>query len=71
LENEIIPLFYNERSADGLPGDWIALMKESIRTLAPKFNIRRMIKEYTQSMYYPPEEESRSPVEVTEIESTG
>jgi starch phosphorylase len=71
LENEIIPLFYNERSADGLPGDWIALMKESIRTLVPRFNIRRMIKEYTQSMYYPPEEESRSPVEVTEIESTG
>jgi starch phosphorylase len=54
LENEIIPLFYHERSADGLPGDWIARMKESIRTLSPRFSIRRMVKEYTERMYIPP-----------------
>lgn len=52
LENEIIPLYYNERSADGLPGDWIALMKESIRTLTPQFSMRRMIKEYTERLYF-------------------
>lgn len=55
LENEIIPLYYHERSADGLPGDWIALMKESIRTLAPRFSMRRMVKEYTERLYYPKE----------------
>jgi starch phosphorylase len=54
LENEIIPLYYNERSADGLPGDWIALMKASIITLTPRFSIRRMVKEYTERLYYPP-----------------
>jgi starch phosphorylase len=59
LENEIVPLYYNERSADGLPGDWIALMKESIRTLAPRFNIRRMVKEYMERMYFPPVEEEK------------
>ncbi|RPI34035.1 MAG: alpha-glucan family phosphorylase [Chloroflexota bacterium] len=53
LENEIIPLYYNERSADGLPGDWIAVMKESIRTLAPEFSMRRMIKEYSERLYFP------------------
>ncbi len=53
LENEIIPLYYNERSADGLPGDWIARMKESIRTLSPRFNIHRVVKEYVEEMYYP------------------
>jgi glycogen phosphorylase len=53
LENEIVPLYYNERSADGLPGDWIALMKESIRTLAWRFSMRRMVKEYTERLYYP------------------
>jgi len=57
LEKEIIPLYYSERSADGLPGDWIAMMKESIRTLAPRFSIHRMLKEYTQRMYFPPQEE--------------
>ncbi len=53
LEHEIIPLYYRERSADGLPGDWIERMKESIRTLSPQFSVRRMVKEYTECMYFP------------------
>jgi starch phosphorylase len=53
LEKEIIPLYYNSRSADGLPSEWIERMKESIRTLAPQFNMQRMIKEYTQRLYFP------------------
>jgi starch phosphorylase len=56
LENDIIPLYYHQRSADGLPGEWIALMKESIRTITPRFSIRRMLKEYTDRLYYPPDE---------------
>jgi starch phosphorylase len=51
LENKIIPLYYTDRSADGLPSDWIAVMKESIKTLAPRFSIQRMLKEYTERMY--------------------
>ncbi len=47
LENEIIPLYYTNRSADGLPSEWLARVKESIRTLAPQFSMRRMIKDYT------------------------
>lgn len=53
LENEIIPLYYDERSADDLPGEWIAKIKESIRTLSPRFSIRRMLKEYATRMYIP------------------
>ncbi len=53
LENEIIPLYYTERSSDGLPGDWILRMKESIRTLAPQFSMRRMVKEYAEQLYLP------------------
>ena len=53
LENEIIPLYYNNRAADGLPSEWIARIKESIRTLAPQFSTRRMVKEYVTSMYVP------------------
>lgn len=51
LENEIIPLYYKERSADGLPGEWLARVRESIRTLAPQFSTRRMVKEYTDRLY--------------------
>ena len=53
LENEIVPLFYRERSSDGLPGDWLARSKESIRTLVPHFVIRRMVKEYLDRLYLP------------------
>jgi starch phosphorylase len=53
LENEIIPLYYLERSSDGLPGEWIARMKESIRTLAPQFSMRRMVMEYVEQLYVP------------------
>lgn len=53
LENEIIPLYYNLRPSDNLPGEWIARIKESIRTLAPQFSMRRMVKEYTEELYIP------------------
>jgi starch phosphorylase len=55
LENQIIPLYYNQRSADNLPGDWMAKVKESIRTLSPRFSMHRMIKDYTRRMYFPGE----------------
>ncbi len=51
LEDQIIPLFYVERSADNLPGEWIGWMKESMRTLSPQFSMRRMVKDYVQQMY--------------------
>ena len=51
LENEIIPLFYN-RSPGDLPVEWIGLMKESIRTLAPEFSMRRMVKAYANDLYF-------------------
>jgi len=51
LENEIIPLYYENRTADNLPIEWIERVKESIRTLAPIFSTRRMVKEYMTEMY--------------------
>jgi len=53
LEYEIIPMYYRERSSDGLPGDWIKRMKESVRTLSPQFSMRRMLKEYAERLYLP------------------
>lgn len=53
LENEIIPLYYQIRSSDGLPGEWISRVKESIITLSPKFSMTRMVKEYMDNYYMP------------------
>jgi len=51
LENEIIPLYYQSRSADNLPNEWIARIKETIRSNAPLFSTRRMVKEYMTTLY--------------------
>ena len=50
LSEEIIPRFY-DRDADGLPRQWIAMMKRSIGTLAPRFSSDRMVAEYTERIY--------------------
>jgi starch phosphorylase len=52
LENDIVPTFYT-RARDGLPREWIARMKNSIRKLAPFFNTHRMVAEYTERYYMP------------------
>jgi starch phosphorylase len=49
LENEVVPLFY-ERDRDDVPRGWVAMMRESIRTVTPHFSTRRMLKEYA-AMY--------------------
>jgi starch phosphorylase len=41
-----------------MPNEWIARMKESIRTLAPQFCTRRMVKEYMTDLYRPAMESS-------------
>jgi starch phosphorylase len=51
LEKDIIPLFYSG-SLDGIPHGWVQMMKESIKSIAPIFSSRRMVKEYTDR-YYP------------------
>ncbi len=52
IEDEIVPTYYS-RGAAGIPHTWIATMKEAIRTCAPAFSMRRMVKEYTQRFYVP------------------
>lgn len=52
LEEVIVPLYY-ERNAAGIPSDWVAIMKEAIRTCAPEFSMRRMVKDYTETYYLP------------------
>jgi len=52
LENCVIPVFYG-RDDTGLPRVWLSIMKESIRSVAPYFSLRRMLKEYIDQMYLP------------------
>ena len=52
LEQETVPLYY-QRDLDGIPRGWIQLIKESLRTVAPRFCTKRMVKEYVSTFYLP------------------
>ncbi len=52
LEQELVPLYF-DRDGDGVPRGWLKVVKASIRTCAPQFNMRRMVKEYVEKMYVP------------------
>jgi len=50
LEEEVIPLYYKV-SDEGIPSEWVKLMKECIKSNAPTFSARRMVKEYVKKFY--------------------
>ncbi len=50
LRDEVVPLFY-DRDVDGLPGQWIERMVESIATLAARFSAHRMVTDYVRKCY--------------------
>ena len=50
LESQIIPTFYN-RGEDGLPHEWISMMKNAIATLTPQFSSDRMVRDYLEQIY--------------------
>ncbi|MBI4331067.1 MAG: alpha-glucan family phosphorylase [Chloroflexi bacterium] len=52
LENQITPLYY-DRDRMGIPHGWIKVAKEAIRSISPAFSASRMLKEYTQRLYFP------------------
>jgi starch phosphorylase len=55
LEEQVLPAFY-ERDEAGLPQRWIALMRESIAQLGPRFGTARMAAEYVERLYLPAHE---------------
>ena len=52
LENKIIPAYYNQDSR-GISEEWIALMKNSIKTTGGKYSTSRMVIDYINNLYMP------------------
>lgn len=52
LENDIVAKFYN-RGRDGLPREWMQMVKTGMKVMAPFFTTNRMVQEYTQTFYMP------------------
>jgi starch phosphorylase len=52
LTEEVIPKFYN-RDAQGVPRQWIQMIRRSMSTLVARFSTSRMVKEYCETYYLP------------------
>ncbi len=51
LEDEIVPAFYDRDG--GLPQRWLAMMKQSIASVAAGFSSDRMVRDYVEQAYLP------------------
>ena len=54
LEQEIVPRYY-ERDENGLPEAWLALMRRSMASTLWRFSTTRMLHDYVEQMYLPPD----------------
>jgi len=52
LEEQVIPLYY-ERGTDNIPHGFVRMMKEAIKSVAPRFCTRRMLRDYWEKFYLP------------------
>jgi starch phosphorylase len=54
LENDIVPLFYENREADQeTPVEWVRRMKTCLVNITPRFSSGRMVAEYMSELYQP------------------
>jgi glycogen phosphorylase len=58
LEEEVLPLYY-ARDESGVPGAWVRRSKRAMMTVIPRFNMRRVLFDYTQGLYQPAAAEYR------------
>ncbi len=52
LENAVLPL-YHELNSSGLPGNWIAMSKRSLKSLTSMYSSNRMVRDYVELAYKP------------------
>jgi starch phosphorylase len=58
LQDRVVPLYYARNDQGYSPG-WVAMAKESMASVAPRFNSMRMLEEYVERLYRPAAERGR------------
>ncbi|MCL2345368.1 MAG: alpha-glucan family phosphorylase [Desulfobulbus sp.] len=58
LQDQVIPTYYRTGPMGHSP-QWVAMSKRSIATIAPRFNVTRMVGEYVRKYYAPAAEYGR------------
>jgi glycogen phosphorylase len=59
LGKSVAPLFY-DRDADGSPPGWVERIRHTFRSLGPKVQAERMVREYVTALYVPAAAASRA-----------
>jgi glycogen phosphorylase len=59
LGKSVAPLFY-ERDSDGIPPGWVERIRHTFRSLGPKVQAERMVREYATALYVPAAVSSRN-----------
>ncbi|MBO0708918.1 MAG: DUF3417 domain-containing protein, partial [Candidatus Dormibacteraeota bacterium] len=52
LEEKVVPLFY-DRDPQGIPQEWVRMMRGSMKEAAAYFSARRMVADYFWECYVP------------------
>jgi glycogen phosphorylase len=52
LEDEVVPLYYTRDTA-GLPQEWIRRARHAMASVAPRFDMRRAVRDYRAGLYGP------------------
>ncbi|HEY1873683.1 MAG TPA: alpha-glucan family phosphorylase [Steroidobacteraceae bacterium] len=52
LEEEVLPLYY-DRDESGCPREWVRRSKHAMTSVIPRFNMRRVLFDYTRGLYLP------------------
>jgi len=59
LAKSVAPLFY-DRDSDGTPQRWVDRIRHTLRSLGPKVQAERMVREYVSTLYVPAAAASRA-----------
>ncbi len=52
IEEEVVPLYYDRGGGD-LPDEWVRRCKRAMISVIPRFNMRRVVADYTHGIYLP------------------
>ena len=52
LEHRVATRYY-ERDGDGIPQEWVRLVRKTLTTLAPELGADRMVRQYVEELYQP------------------
>ena len=58
LQDHVIPTYYRS-GPKGYSPEWVAMAKQSIMTISPRFNVIRMVTEYVKKFYAPAAQNGR------------